>query len=67
MNQQMWRDPATQQNLATLRERGCTWPDPDSGEQACGDVGPGRMLEPELIADAAMNLFASGLLDGRRW
>lgn len=65
MNQQMWRDPATQHNLATLRDRGMHIAGPDSGEQACGDVGPGRMLDPGLIADAAMNLFASGLLDGR--
>lgn len=65
MNQQMWRDTATQQNLATLRERGLHVAGPDSGEQACGDVGPGRMLEPDRIADAATDLFASGLLDGR--
>jgi phosphopantothenoylcysteine decarboxylase/phosphopantothenate--cysteine ligase len=65
MNQQMWRDPATQQNLSTLCDRGLHLAGPDSGEQACGDVGPGRMLDPELIADAAVNLFASSLLGGR--
>ena len=39
---------------------------PGAGQQACGDVGPGRMEEPEAIADAASELFSSGLLDGKR-
>lgn len=52
MNQQMWRHPATQDNLARLRTRGARILGPASGEQACGDVGPGRMLEPLEIADA---------------
>lgn len=51
MNQQMWRAPATQANLATLIDRGVHILGPDAGEQACGDVGPGRMLEPEHIAE----------------
>ncbi len=66
MNQQMWRDPATAANVATLEARGVHLAGPASGEQACGDVGPGRMEEPERIAEAAAGLFQSGLLAGRR-
>ena len=43
MNQGMWRDPATQANVEILRERGIALFGPAAGEQACGDVGPGRM------------------------
>ncbi|MGF1699858.1 bifunctional phosphopantothenoylcysteine decarboxylase/phosphopantothenate--cysteine ligase CoaBC [Photobacterium makurazakiensis] len=46
MNQQMYRNVATQENIATLARRGYTLWGPASGEQACGDIGPGRMLEP---------------------
>ena len=66
MNQQMWRDPATGANTATLQQRGIELIGPASGEQACGDVGPGRMEEPAVIAEAASNIFESGLLDGKR-
>ncbi|MFK7829970.1 MAG: bifunctional phosphopantothenoylcysteine decarboxylase/phosphopantothenate--cysteine ligase CoaBC [Congregibacter sp.] len=65
MNQQMWKDPATQANLATLRDRGMHFAGPDSGDQACGDVGPGRMLDPADIASLAGTLFESGGLSGR--
>lgn len=51
MNQQMWHAAATQENLDKLRQRNVTLFGPDEGEQACGDVGPGRMLEPQQIAD----------------
>jgi phosphopantothenoylcysteine decarboxylase/phosphopantothenate--cysteine ligase len=51
MNQQMWRADATQENLARLRARGVAVLGPGSGDQACGDVGPGRMLEPLELAD----------------
>ncbi|MBL1376143.1 bifunctional phosphopantothenoylcysteine decarboxylase/phosphopantothenate--cysteine ligase CoaBC [Zobellella iuensis] len=52
MNQQMYRHAATQANLATLAGRGLAIWGPAQGEQACGDVGPGRMLEPmELVAE----------------
>ena len=51
MNQQMWKAPATQSNLATLRERDIRVLGPAAGEQACGDVGPGRMLEPLELAE----------------
>ena len=50
MNQQMWRAPATQENLTILTKRNVSFIGPDQGEQACGDVGPGRMIEPEEIA-----------------
>ena len=65
MNQQMWKAAATQANLAVLRERGVHIAGPDSGDQACGDVGPGRMLEPAAIAGEAAALFATGELAGR--
>ena len=66
MNQQMWADPATQANLETLRERDRLIWGPAAGEQACGDVGPGRMLEPAGIFDAAQAMFTSGTLTGVR-
>lgn len=52
MNQVMWRHPATQANLATLCARGARILGPAEGGQACGEVGPGRMLEPLEIAEA---------------
>ncbi|MGE9553159.1 bifunctional phosphopantothenoylcysteine decarboxylase/phosphopantothenate--cysteine ligase CoaBC [Erwinia amylovora] len=55
MNQQMYRAPATQYNLQVLAERGVMLWGPDSGSQACGDVGPGRMLDPLAIVDEAVN------------
>lgn len=66
MNQQMWRAQATQDNLATLRGRNVGFVGPDDGSQACGDVGPGRMSEPDAIVAAAMGCFDLRLLDGRR-
>lgn len=66
MNQQMWRDPATSDNVHTLGSRGIHLVGPASGEQACGDVGPGRMEEPAVIVAAAAGLFESGLLAGKR-
>ncbi len=66
MNQQMWRDPATVANSATLAERGVVLVGPDAGDQACGDVGPGRMSEPATIAARAAQLFRSGALAGLR-
>ena len=66
MNQQMWRDPATTANIATLEQRGFRMIGPAAGEQACGDVGPGRMEQPPAIAEAAAAMFSSGLLAGKR-
>ncbi|HJX18417.1 MAG TPA: bifunctional phosphopantothenoylcysteine decarboxylase/phosphopantothenate--cysteine ligase CoaBC [Acidiferrobacterales bacterium] len=64
MNQQMWRNPATQANVATLRQRGVQVFGPAEGAQACGDVGPGRMLEPTELATLTAGLFETGALDG---
>ncbi len=64
MNQQMWQNPATQDNIATLRRRGVHVFGPAQGSQACGEVGPGRMLEPAEIARLTAELFESGALDG---
>lgn len=66
MNQGMWLNAATQANLDTLKSRGCIIMGPDSGSQACGDVGPGRMLEPADLAEACAELFAPGWLNGLR-
>ncbi len=52
MNQAMWHAPATQRNVQRLREDGVQLLGPDSGDQACGDVGPGRMQEPDAIVAA---------------
>ncbi|SDK39664.1 bifunctional phosphopantothenoylcysteine decarboxylase/phosphopantothenate--cysteine ligase CoaBC [Microbulbifer yueqingensis] len=67
MNQAMWRHPATAANAATLRERGAALLGPDAGSQACGDVGPGRMLEPlALVAEVERLLAPAQSLTGRR-
>lgn len=66
MNQGMYADAATGANLATLRARGAHLFGPADGEQACGDIGPGRMLEPADIAAATAALFQSGELAGVR-
>ncbi|MCO5787087.1 bifunctional phosphopantothenoylcysteine decarboxylase/phosphopantothenate--cysteine ligase CoaBC [Pseudomonas sp. G11-1] len=65
MNQAMWRDPATQANLQTLLQRDIKVYGPAAGEQACGDIGPGRMLEPTEIAARCAECFERGLLTGR--
>jgi phosphopantothenoylcysteine decarboxylase/phosphopantothenate--cysteine ligase len=52
MNEAMWRQPATERNLATLRADGFAVVDPASGWQACRSVGPGRLPEPEDLLDA---------------
>ncbi|MCD9479723.1 bifunctional phosphopantothenoylcysteine decarboxylase/phosphopantothenate--cysteine ligase CoaBC [Photobacterium phosphoreum] len=57
MNQQMYRNIATQENLATLQRRGFSLWGPASGEQACGDVGPGRMLEPMQLVHHCEDFF----------
>lgn len=58
MNAAMWRQPATQRNLAILREDGRIIIDPDDGWQACRSVGPGRMAEPEAILEALASALA---------
>lgn len=66
MNQQMYAKPATQQNLAKLAARGVLIWGPDAGLQACGEVGPGRMLEPEALLELMAESFSSGSLIGKR-
>ena len=62
MNHVMWNNPATQQNIATLRDRGIDILGPDSGSQACGETGPGRMMEPEALLQWLTNQTEDQLL-----
>jgi len=57
MNDQMWANPAVQDNIRKLRARGAEIIEPDSGELACGVVGPGRLAEPTQILEAVHSLF----------
>lgn len=66
MNRQMWEHPATQRNARQLRDDGVTLVGPDSGDQACGETGPGRMLEPDAITEAVGMFFTPKLLRGRK-
>lgn len=66
MNQQMYQNRATLRNLKTLAERGCRIWGPAEGDQACGEVGPGRMLEPLELAELSRKLFEPGLLNGHK-
>lgn len=65
MNQQMWANAATQENLRQLNERGVRQFGPGEGDQACGEIGPGRMLEAEQLAQLTAGLFETGTLSGR--
>ena len=66
MNREMWAHPATQRNLAQLQADGATLLGPGNGDQACGETGDGRMLEPaELLADLVA-FFQPKLLQGKR-
>jgi phosphopantothenoylcysteine decarboxylase / phosphopantothenate---cysteine ligase len=69
MNVRMWDHAATRRNVARLRADGIAFVGPDEGEMACGEFGPGRMAEPEAIAEAAVTYLARGRerpLAGRR-
>lgn len=66
MNQRMWRHPATQANARLLQERGVRLLGPAEGEQACGETGPGRMLEPLDILQALTGPPVASILAGRR-
>ena len=66
MNQGMWSHPATSDNMALLKQRQVMIFGPDSGEQACGDVGEGRMQQPDTIVDQVANCFDSGELAGKK-
>ena len=65
MNQAMWRDARTQENLKKLIDKGYILCGPGSGEQACGDVGLGRMLEPLEIMEIFSDSFKEGMLSGK--
>lgn len=66
MNQAMWADGITQSNLEALQHRRIHVWGPASGEQACGDVGPGRMIEPQEIADRCAGMFETTRLTGKK-
>ena len=67
MNRVMWANPATQANIATLTQRRVSVLGPAAGDQACGEVGEGRMLEPLEIIDRVDRLLApTGPLSGKR-
>lgn len=57
MNVRMWEHRATQRNLATLKSDGVHFVGPDEGDMACGEFGPGRLAEPDAIADAVESLL----------
>ncbi len=57
MNTTMWRHPATRRNLERLRSDGVRIVEPDAGEMACGTFGPGRLSEPEIIVNAALEIL----------
>ena len=65
MNQEMWNNPANQRNTKQLREDGRIILDPESGIQACGEEGMGRMLEPESILTALQQYWTPKTLDGK--
>ena len=66
MNRQMWENPATRRNVAQLAADGVHILGPASGEQACGEVGAGRMLEPEEIVEEVVAFFTPKVLAGRK-
>jgi len=66
MNQAMWSHAASQQNINNLTQRGITILEPDSGSQACGDIGPGRLQQPDAIITQLTTLFSTRLLAGKR-
>nr|MBL8410522.1 bifunctional phosphopantothenoylcysteine decarboxylase/phosphopantothenate--cysteine ligase CoaBC [Dechloromonas sp.] len=66
MNRQMWENPATRRNVAQLQADGVQILGPACGEQACGEVGAGRMLEPEEILEEVVAFFTPKVLAGQR-
>ena len=65
MNMNMWLDASTQDNYKILEKRGITFIGPAQGEQACGDIGPGRLEEPEKIIEFITKLTNKGPLSGK--
>ena len=66
MNREMWAHPATQRNLQQLRADGATVLGPGQGDQACGEVGDGRMLEPQELLLDVVAFFQAKHLSGKR-
>ncbi|MRW83266.1 bifunctional phosphopantothenoylcysteine decarboxylase/phosphopantothenate--cysteine ligase CoaBC [Pseudoduganella sp. FT26W] len=66
MNVEMWQNPATQRNVQTLRDDGIAIFGPAAGDQACGEVGLGRMLEPEQLLEEVIAAFQPKVLAGKR-
>ena len=66
MNVEMWENPATQRNVAQLRTDGIAILGPGAGEQACGETGMGRMLEPDQLLEEVIAAFQPKLLSGKR-
>ncbi|MYM24031.1 bifunctional phosphopantothenoylcysteine decarboxylase/phosphopantothenate--cysteine ligase CoaBC [Duganella sp. FT135W] len=66
MNVEMWQNPATQRNVQQLRDDGVTIFGPAAGDQACGEVGLGRMLEPEQLLEEVIAAFQPKVLAGKR-
>jgi phosphopantothenoylcysteine decarboxylase/phosphopantothenate--cysteine ligase len=66
MNREMWAHPATQRNVAQARADGASILGPGAGDQACGEIGDGRMLEAEELRDELIAFFQPKLLAGRR-
>jgi phosphopantothenoylcysteine decarboxylase/phosphopantothenate--cysteine ligase len=66
MNQGMWSHPATSENMLSLKQRQVMIFGPDKGIQACGDIGEGRMQQPEAIAEQVANCFETGALSGKK-
>jgi phosphopantothenoylcysteine decarboxylase/phosphopantothenate--cysteine ligase len=65
MNTTMWLDKGTQANYEALLSRGINFIGPDEGEQACGDIGPGRLVEPEKIINLIKSNLTKGPLSGK--
>ena len=66
MNRQMWENPATRRNVGQLQADGIGLLGPACGEQACGEVGAGRMLEPEEIVEEIRDFFTPKILAGKK-
>jgi len=66
MNRQMWEQRATQRNVRTLREDGVVVVGPAVGDQACGETGPGRMVEPDMLLEEIEAAFQPKVLAGKR-
>jgi phosphopantothenoylcysteine decarboxylase / phosphopantothenate---cysteine ligase len=66
MNVEMWQNPATQRNLAQIKADGIAVLGPDAGDQACGETGMGRMLEPEQLLEEVIASFQPKRLAGKR-